>query len=190
MSAAAPLPSLGLLFDSSPIIEDAPTAGTWSEVVQTLTNLGHLEGQVVDVLADGATHPQRTVTGGAITLQRLTAKAHVGLPCPAKLQSLRMTAGAGDGTAQGKTKRIHVMAMRFLDTVGGKTGPAENQLDIIPFRDSGDPMDAPPPAFTGDKVDIAWPSGYETEGYVWYVNDQPLPATVVAIMPQLHTQDR
>jgi len=37
---------------------------------------------------------------------------------------------------------------------------------------------------------MPWPGGYEKEGYVWYVNDQPLPATIVAFMPQVTTQDR
>lgn len=156
----------------------------------TISGLSHLEGMTVDVLVDGATHPQRTVSGGQITLARAGSVVQVGLPCPAKLQTLRINAGAADGTAQGKVKRIHRMAMRFLDTLGGKVGPSESDLEIIPFRQSGDPMDAPPPAFTGDKTDIAWPSGYETDAYVWYVNDQPLPATLVAVMPQLVTEDR
>lgn len=156
----------------------------------TISGLAHLEGQVVDVLANGATHPQRTVSSGAITLARSASVVQVGLPCPAKLQLLRQNAGSGDGTSQGKTKRIHLMTLRLLDTLGGKTGASEAELDIIPFRTSSDLMNQPPPAFTGDKTDIAWPAGYDTDGYVWYVNDQPLPATVVAVMPQLHTQDR
>jgi hypothetical protein len=156
----------------------------------TIGGLAHLEGKTVDVLADGAAHPQRTVASGSITLARSGSVVQVGLPCPAKLQLLRQNAGAADGTSQGKTKRIHSMTLRFLDTLGGKIGPAEATLDEIPFRSSGDPMDAPPPAFSGDKTDIPWPAGYETDAYVWYVNDQPLPATVVAVMPHLKTEDR
>lgn len=156
----------------------------------TISGLSHLNGQVVDVLADGAAHPQRTVVAGAITLERAASVVQVGLPCIAKLQTMRIEAGAGDGTAQGKIKRINDLTIRFLDTLGGMVGPDEDNLDTINFRMGSDPMNAPPPAFTGDQDRIAFNSGYELNGHIWYVNDQPLPATVVAFMPKLHTQDR
>ena len=164
----------GLSYDGSP--------------ATTISGLGHLEGQTVDVLADGASHPQRTVASGSITLQRSASVVHVGLPCPAKLATMRLNAGSADGTAQGKTKRVNKMRVRLMDTLGGKMGPSETELDEIMFRSTGDVMDAPPPIFTGDK-ELPWRGGYETDAIVWYVNDQPLPATVVAIMPSVTTQD-
>jgi hypothetical protein len=160
-----------------------------STAAATISGLRHLEGKTVDVLADGASHPQRVVTGGAITLQLSASVVQIGLPCPFKLATLRLEAGAQDGTAQGKTKRINRMVVRLLDTLGGSMGPTETNVDEIQFRSGSDPMDAPPPVFTGDK-EIAWPGGYEKEGYVWYVNDQPLPTTIVAMMPQVTTQDK
>jgi hypothetical protein len=144
----------------------------------------------VDVLVNGAAHPQRTVASGAITLLNSATVVQVGLPCPAKLQLLRQNVPTQTGTAQGKTKRINELTVRLLDTLGGKVGPDEATLDNIPFRMSGDDMNEPPPAFSGDKTNIPWPAGYETDAYVWYVNDQPLPATVVAVMPQLDIQNR
>ncbi len=38
----------------------------------TISGLDHLEGQVVSVLANGATHPDRTVSGGSITLAMIS----------------------------------------------------------------------------------------------------------------------
>jgi hypothetical protein len=165
----------GLTYDSTP--------------ATTISGLGHLEGATVDILADGSTHPQRTVVSGSITLQRSASVVQVGLPCPAKLATMRLEAGAADGTAQGKTKRIHRMVVRLLDTLGGKMGPSETEVDEILYRSSANPMDAAVPVFTGDK-ELLWRGGYEKDARVWYVNDQPLPATVVAIMPQIVTQDR
>lgn len=164
----------GLTYDGSP--------------ATTISGLGHLEGKTVDVLADGATHPQEVVASGAITLDRAASVVHVGLPCPAKLATMRTNAGAADGTAQGKTKRITRMKVRLLGTLGGKMGPSETELDEILFRSSGDAMDAAVPVYTGDK-ELPWRGGYEKDGVVWYVNDQPLPATLVAIMPTVTTQD-
>lgn len=155
----------------------------------TISGLDHLEGETVKILADGATHPNKTVASGSVTLDRSASVVHIGLSCPAKLATMRLNAGAADGTAQGKTKRINRVVVRLQDTLGGEMGPGETETDEILFRSGSDPMDAAPPIFTGDK-EIAWRGGYEKEAIVWYVNDDPLPATVVAIMPQVTTQDR
>lgn len=154
----------------------------------SISGLGHLEGQTVAILADGSPHPNRVVTGGAVALQRAASVVHVGLPMVARLQPMRVEAGAQDGTAQGKTKRAHRVVFRFDNTSSGKFGPDEDHLDEITFRKPNDRMDQPVPAFTGDKV-LSWPGGYSTDAYYWFVNDKPLPATVVGIFPQVTTQD-
>ena len=155
----------------------------------TLSGLNHLEGETVQVLVNGATHPDRIVTSGAITLQVAATKASAGLAYDSTLQTMRIEAGARDGTAQGKTKRINKMVIRFLATVGAVAGPDENNLDRIQFRTGSDSMDQSVPLFTGDKL-MEWPSGYDFDGYVVIKQNQPLPMTIVAIMAQLHTQDR
>lgn len=155
----------------------------------TISGLGYLEGQTVQVLTDGAAHPDRVVTSGSITLQNSASKVQVGLACVATLQTNRMEAGAADGTAQGKTKRINKCVIRFLNTLGAQAGPDASALDTVEFRTPENLMNQAPPLFSGDKM-IEWPSGYDTEGYVMVRQPQPLPMTVVAIMPQLHTFDR
>ena len=52
-----------------------------------------------------------------------------------------------------------------METVGAKVGPDEDNLDIIPFRDSSAAMTAPVPLFTGDK-ETEFPSDYGTNGFV------------------------
>ena len=160
-----------------------------STAVSTISGLDHLEGKIVSILADGAAHPNRTVESGSVTLQRASSVVHVGLPYTSRLQTMRPEAGAGDGTAQGKTKRINKMVIRFLATVGAKAGPDVDHLDEIQFRSGSALMDAPVPLFTGDKI-MEWPGGYDFDGYMIVEQDQPLPMTLVALMPQLQTQDR
>lgn len=155
----------------------------------TISGLDHLEGETVAILADGAVHPQRTVSGGAITLQSAATKVQVGLPYTAKGQTLRAEAGAADGTAQGKTKRWSRVVMRFLETLGIKVGPNADNTTRITFRTSSDPTNAPPPLFTGDK-EVPWESGYDMDGYIYWEQDQPLPATILCITGQITTQDR
>lgn len=154
----------------------------------TISGLSHLEGQTVDVLADGAPHPQRVVTGGAITLQRAASVVQVGLPCPCYFKSMRLEAAAADGTAQGKTKRIHKAVLRFLNTGGGSYGGTDTALDDLQLRTAADPMGQAVPLFSGDKV-VSWPDGYTTDAFMIYRNTQPTAATLVALMPQVVTQD-
>ncbi|MEZ5665876.1 MAG: hypothetical protein R3F55_00240 [Alphaproteobacteria bacterium] len=157
-----------------------------------IAGLDHLEGETVAVLADGATHPDRIVVGGAIALERAASTVHVGLGFVSLLETLNLEAGSATGTAQGKIKRLHRCVIHCHRTLGLEAGAADDALDPVPqarFRPPSAPMGAPPALFSGD-ADIAWPGGYETGGRVVVACRDPLPATIVAIMPQLVTQDR
>lgn len=154
----------------------------------TISGLEHLEGATVAVLADGAPHPNRVVSGGAITLQAPASKVQVGLPFTPVLQTMRIEAGAADGTAQGKTKRMHKVSFRFINTGSCQVGPDANTLETLEFRTPSDPMDSPPPLYTGDKL-VAWPGGYDTDGRIYVTTNQPTALGVVAVFPQVVTQD-
>lgn len=151
-----------------------------------ISGLDHLEGETVAVLADGAAHPDRIVSGGAIVLARSAAKVHVGLPFASKLRTLRPEAGAQDGTAQAKIKRIHKIAVRFFNTLGAKIGPDDARLDLVTFRRGNEPMDAPPSLYSGDK-ELLFPAGFDSDAQILIVQDQPLPMTVLAVIPRLVT---
>ena len=102
---------------------------------------------------------------------------------------MRPDAGAKDGTAQGKLARIHRVITRFFESLGGQMGPDENNLDDLIYREGGDAMDTAVPLFTGD-VEFEWEGEYSADSHIFYRQTQPLPVTIQAVMPQLHTQDR
>lgn len=156
----------------------------------TISGLDHLEGQTVSILTDGAVHPDRTVSGGAITLQQSRSVVSVGLACTCRLVTERIDAGAADGTAQGKTKRINKLVMRFYNSLGGSYGPQDGPYDDLLTRSSANNMDEAVTLLTGDTDILDFPGDYDLDGVVDYVNVQPLPVTLIAIMPQLITQDR
>jgi hypothetical protein len=52
--------------------------------VTTISGLDHLEGQTVGILANGATHPDKTVASGSITLDRASTDVKVGLSLQAQ----------------------------------------------------------------------------------------------------------
>ena len=154
----------------------------------SISGLDHLNGEAVVVLADGATHANKTVSSGAITLDRSAVKVHVGLSYTSTLRTMRVEGGAIDGSSQGKIKRIHDVTVRFFQTIGAKVGPSSSSLDLIPFRSSADEMDEALGLYTGDK-EIEFKDGYTTDGYITVVQDQPLPMTVLAIFARLQTFD-
>lgn len=156
----------------------------------TITGLDHLEGATVSVLVNGAPHPNVVVDSGEIELQLPATTAQIGLPCPARYRSMRLEAGARDGTSQGKTKRISKVVIRLDNTGGGKYGPLQDGglMDTLQLRRASDAMDQPAPLFTGDKV-VSWPNGYDLDAYLGFEIDQPVAATIVALMPQVTTQD-
>lgn len=154
----------------------------------TISGLDHLEGETVQILADGAAHADKVVSSGSITLDRSSSKVHIGYSYDSVVQTLRMEAGADDGISQGKIKRIHGVTVRFLDSVGAEVGPDANNLDRIPFRDSSMAMDEAVPMFDGDK-EIFFPSGYDNDARVFVQQTQPLPMTVLAIMRRSNTFD-
>lgn len=158
----------------------------------SMTGLWHLEGQTVSILADGAVVPDAVVTNGAVTLPQAATNVHIGLGYTSRAKMLRPEAGAADGTAQGKLKRLHRVVIRLLASVGLKFGPLGSDEggdpDELPFRTSGMATDTAVEPFSGDKV-CDWPGEYDREGYVVFEQQQPLPLTILAHMPQLVTED-
>ena len=167
----------------------AHTSGdTVDQVVETLSGLTHLEGQTVSILADGATHPTKTVSSGAISLDRAAKKVKVGLAYTSLLQTMRIDAGSQNGTSQGKTKRIYEITLRLFETVGVEVGPDLDHMERIPFRSSANPMNEGIAPFTGDK-EVEFRGNYDTDGFIVIRQTQPLPLTVLSVYPRLVTND-
>jgi hypothetical protein len=156
--------------------------------VTTLSGLDHLEGQTVHILADGATHPTKVVSSGSISLDRSSTNVKVGLGYNSILQTMRLDAGSQNGTSQGKTKRIYEITVRLYESVGVEVGPNLSDMERIPFRTSSDVMDQGIPTFTGDKA-VEFRGNYDTDGFIFVRQTQPLPLTVLSLYPELQTND-
>ena len=164
------------------------SGGEARKKVTCLTGLDHLEGQTLKVLVDGGAHDDKTVSSGAITLDRASAIVHAGLAFTSALETLPIEAGSREGTSQGKTKRISHVVFRFFQTLGGFYGTSSADMTEFVFREGGDLLDQAVPLFTGDK-EVSWPGGYDRDGVIRIESRQPLPLTLQAIMPSLVTQD-
>jgi hypothetical protein len=81
-----------------------------------ITGLGHLNGQTVQIMADGKTHATRVVSGGSITLDASYSVVNVGLGYESRIKTLPVSAAMGDGTALGRRVNISKIIPHFLET--------------------------------------------------------------------------
>jgi len=149
----------------------------------TLTGLGHLEGQIVDILGNGSCYPQQAVVSGQVTgLSPMVTQAEVGLHFDSTLLTMRPEAGGDAGTAQGARKRFNEVTVRLDSTIGVTIND-----ERMEFRKTTDPMDSPPPLFSGDKkvTNLSW----DTDGRIEIKQTQPLPFNLLAIIGQLYVGD-
>ena len=157
----------------------------FGEPTSVVNGLDHLAGRTVSVLADGAIQPDRAVgEDGSIILDRPASVIHAGLPYVSKVQPMRVESGSSRGTAQTKKKRITKVAARFYNTLGGRIGPDDTHLEPVYFRSPSTPMGRSAGAFTGDKI-VNFPKGWDRDGLLTIVQDQPLPMSVLLIVPHL-----
>ena len=155
----------------------------------TLSGLSHLEGQTVSVLADGSVHASKIVSSGAISLDRSVTSAVVGLAYNSVLQTMRIEGGAAEGTSQGKTKRISKVVLRLFETVGVKVGPSLTNLENVPFRTTSSNLSAPVDTLIEGDKEIEFNDDFNSDGYIFVKQEQPLPASILAIYPTLVTSD-
>lgn len=152
-----------------------------------MTGLDHLEGETVQILADGAVRPDMVVSGGAITLTDSASIVHIGLGYTSTVETLDIETGSQTGTAMAKPKHLAKVNVRLKDSVGCSVGNATTQ-DIISFRSSAQLMDTAIPLFSGDK-EVEFPGGWEKEKTVKVIQNQPLPLHLLAIYPRLMVSD-
>lgn len=163
-------------------------SGEWSltQPVTTVSGLSHLEGQTVKVLGDGSTFPDKVVSGGAITLDQPCSRIIVGLGYQAQLQTLDLE--AGQGTIQGKRKKLSMLTVKVQNTRGIKYGPTFDLLTEVKQRGPTVPMGQPIPLFTGAFEVVMEPS-WNVEGRICIQQDYPLPASILAVAPDVTVGD-
>ncbi len=150
----------------------------------TVSGLSHLEGETVKVLVDGATHPDQTVSGGSITLDDPASDVQVGLGYTSKIETLPIFPERAPIDPRGKFKGTFKALLEFHQTLGGVIGNDEDELQPITFRLPVDPMDSPPPLFTGT-IEEAFTSGQDRVLSMIYQQTDPLPATLLAFIFEL-----
>lgn len=146
--------------------------------VASLSGLWHLEGKSVQVLADGAVHPPRTVANGSITLDGSYSVVHVGLAYTSDLQTLPLAFEAAAAGGQFMRKNLNAVAVRVTRSNLVKAGPSFSKLTEYPARDHTDPYGSPPALKTAE-LRMAISPSWNSDGALCVRQDQPLPLTVL-----------
>lgn len=161
----------------------APTA--------TLTGLDHLIGQTVTGLANGLVIPPTVVAAdGSITLSSPATFATVGLAFLPQIQTLALD--LGEPTVQGKRKHISAVTLRCENTLGLSIGASFATL--VPMKDlvlggfNVMTNSAVAGLVTGDARTILDPT-YNVPGQYCIQQNQPYPATVLGVIPEVTIGD-
>lgn len=167
--------------DVPAVLQNTATTN-WQMARETFSGLAHLEGQTVNILSDGNVEPQKVVTGGAVTLESPGAVVHIGLPINAQFETLDVNVNNQETLLDKKqlinTVTLVVNASRgiFASTPGGKW--YEYPQREFEFYDD-QVNDA-----TG-KVEIKLDSQWDKNGRVKIRQTDPLPLSVLAVIPRV-----
>jgi len=151
---------------------------TWSFARNAFSGLSYLEGETLNILADGAVHPQRTVTSGAITLDSPASIVHMGIPIEADIQTLPLAIQI-DAFGQGRVKNVNQVFLRVNETSGIFVGPTINKLTEFKQRTT-EPYGSPPNLKTQELRMPISPS-WNDSAQIYVRQSDPLPITIVGL---------
>jgi len=151
---------------------------TYEVARNVISGISWLEGKTVNILADGAVHPQKTVSSGAVTLDRAASVVHVGLPYNSDLNTLPMALQI-EAMGQGRVKNLNHVWLRVLESSGIFAGPSADQLVEAKQRTT-EPYGSPPSLKTQD-IKIMLTPQWQDNGQLFVRQTDPLPLTVVAL---------
>ena len=155
------------------------TAITTYEVARNvISGISFLEGKTINILADGAVHPQKVVSSGTITLDRASSVVHLGLPIEADLQTLPMALQV-EALGQGRVKNLNHVWLRVLESSGIFAGPSADKLVEAKQRTT-EPYGSPPDLKTQD-IKIMLTPQWQDNGQLFVRQTDPLPLTIVGL---------
>lgn len=171
------------------LIEDIFVLGVARKCVTEVDGLEYLEGETVDIVADGSVLPNQVVANGKIVFNNLYARINIGLPYKTYIKTMpvAMTASTGESTLsqQVNINRIFINLFRSL---GFKYGINEQNLKTEVFRKTGSRMDEAVPLYTGTRY-LTLAGEIQNKGEVVFVQDQPLPLNILSIEERLNVSD-
>lgn len=151
---------------------------------ETEIDAAELAGEKVTVIGDGRMYSGLTVSqDGTVTLPAAVQHAFIGLPYRSIVELPNVEIKTGDGTMQGRKKQISNCILRLSNSLGGMVGPDINTMDLMNFDEQNAVSDIK--LFTGDKYMTLPIGGFNNEGRVIIVTDEPYPFNLLAVVREV-----
>jgi hypothetical protein len=144
---------------------------------ETLTGLDHLEGETVQIFADGLVWPEQVVTSNQVVLSEPVVDAYVGLKFTSTIEPLPVNIDSQNGPTLYQDQHIRQTYIHYFESLGmtiqGYDIPTQELQDVV--------LDATPVPATG-VYEYTTMEGWNSFDYtISIVQDQPLPMTLLAI---------
>lgn len=154
-----------------------------------IVGLDHLEGEEVNIIADGSVHANKTVSGGQITLDTAATTVQIGLYSPRLLQTNKILVQVPQGSGHAILKNVYECDLEVYETVGCSVGFDSGNVDPILFTEPSSPFIQSLELFTGHKTKEV-ESDFEQETSLYISQPDPLPMTINGITTKLKLASR
>jgi hypothetical protein len=147
-----------------------------------ISGLDHLESETVTILADGSVSASQIVSAGTVTLPAAASVVHVGLAYSSEIKTLDFDLAQARAPANAK-RRVTEVVVKVERSRGLWVGPDADHVVEVKQRDVepyGDPIEL----FTAD-IKIAIPPSWGRSGSIVLQQIDPLPLTVLAVLPEV-----
>lgn len=163
----------GLMFEST------------TDDISEVSGLDHLNGMEVSLLVNGDVSLYgKEVVDGAVSLDYPARYVSVGIPYTATVETLDLGFDNGDGSQLTRKAKISRAMIRVRNTRGLLAQTNDSEESIVEVKDryregQGSPIEL----YSGD-IDINLISTFNT-GRIKITSPEPLPATILAIVPMV-----
>lgn len=161
-------------------------SGEWYFLASRIGGLGHLEGETVGILTDGGVHSDEVVSGGYVDLDYPARYVILGKRYTGIGRTPDIEVAIPGGTAQARLRSTEQLFIKVRNTLGGKFGVAQRSLYTMTeplYRRAGQSYYDRPPALVTGLKQIPVQDTWANEKKFVFVQDQPLPMTLLAVIP-------
>ena len=144
-----------------------------STSTDTLTGLSHLEGETIDVIADGAYQGEFVVSGGQVTIERQADLITGGLCFVPIIESMPLNVALQNGPNAALPKRIVRAGVELFES----NGVLVNGERIADKTMGVDVFEAPIPNTGLERIFL---QGWSVEASLTITQDEPMPMTILA----------
>lgn len=140
----------------------------------TLSGLDHLEGETVDVKADGSYQGEFVVSGGQITITRTAETIEAGLSYTPLIKTMPLNVGLQNGPNAASKKKILRAAIKFFES----NGILVNGQRLADKTMTLNQFDAPTPQTGLKRITLL---GWSLEADIEITQTTPMPMTILSI---------